>query len=149
MLKAVPRRGLLLIAALGLAILATGVRSRIQESALADLGYRSGRDGGLDAFFRARAVAGRMPRASRMDWYVTFDSGGDSSLLELYWYGPVGARWPVHVYRDRGGGVLDVYAQDQWPGLSGARKLGVTEASAWMRLAPVPAAEPQYRQRAP
>src|SRR5512132_2178258 len=107
-------------------------KDRADIAALAAAGYRPGRDGPPQAYFTRCAregappavVARCMPAGASLERYVApFGGGPDSALLERYVYhaaGPFG-RWPVFVYYRRGGGVWDVYAQDAWPGLAGAR----------------------------
>jgi hypothetical protein len=108
--------------------------------ALAAAGYRAERDGYVQTFFAARAplgatpaqVAAAMPRPAVVERYVAPTSGGpDSTLLERFIYRRGLGSWPVHVYYVRGGGVVDVYAQDGWPSLRGARRVTAAEAEGW------------------
>src|SRR5215211_1269761 len=95
-------------------------KARLDEAALASSGYTPGR-GSPTAYFAAHAseglipaaVARRMPPPTRIERYVAPLSGGpDSALLERYVYRFGVGSWPVYIYYRRGGGVVDVYAQD-------------------------------------
>jgi hypothetical protein len=76
-------------------------------------------------------VASRMPAPARIERYIAPLSGGpDSALLERYVYHRGPGSWLVYVYYRRGGGVMDVYAQDV-PSLSGTRRVSEAEAERW------------------
>jgi hypothetical protein len=129
-------RPTLLIAALPVLVLggAWG-KGRADEAALAASGFDAARDTYPQAFFQARAadglppaaVARRMPPGATVERYLV----REGYLLERYVYRRGVGRWPVHIYYPRGGGVVDVYAQDQWPGLDGARRVTAAEAERW------------------
>lgn len=129
----------LILAALPLALMsACYAKARLDSAALTSAGYSSG-FGSPTAFFAARAsdgltpaaVARRMPVPARMERYIAPLSGGpDSVLLERYVYRRGPGSWPVYVYYRRGGGVMDVYAQDV-PSLSGTRRVSASEAERW------------------
>jgi hypothetical protein len=84
-------------------------------------------------------VAKCMPPAATVDRFVAPTSNGDSLLLERYTYHAWGiGRWPVQIYYDRGGGVNDFYAQDQWPSVHRARPVSAAEAERWRTSVPRP-----------
>jgi hypothetical protein len=132
-------RRTLLVTALPLALMGgCYAKARLDAAALASTGYASG-GGSPEEYFSARAsdgltpaaVAGRMPAPAYIERYVAPLSGGqDSALLERYVYRSGPGSWPVYVYYRRGGGVMDVYAQDV-PSLSGARRVTEPEAERW------------------
>jgi hypothetical protein len=113
--------------------------SRLDAVALARAGYTSG-SGSPTEFFGARAtegltpaqVAQRMPTPAEVERYVAPTSNGDSTLLERYIYRFGPGSWPVYIYYRRGGGVVDVYAQDV-PSMAGTRRVSAAEAEQWRR----------------
>ena len=125
----------------GLSLLVGGAfcaKIRLDAAALASAGYAPER-GSPAEYFAALAsegltpaeVARRMPPPSQVERYVAPLAGGpDSALLErfVYRFGP--GSFPVYIYYRRGGGVIDVYAQDV-PSLAGARRVGGSEAEQW------------------
>lgn len=132
-------RRVLIVAALPLALMgACHAKARADAAALATTGYVSG-PGSPTEYFAAlasegltpAAVARRMPPPARIERYIAPLAGGpDSALLERYVYRHGAGSWPVYVYYRRGGGVMDVYAQDV-PGPGGARSVGEAEAERW------------------
>jgi hypothetical protein len=135
----VARRALVIAAVPILAAGAWYTKTRLDEAALASSGYTPKR-GSPTEYFAARAsegltpsaVARRMPPPARIERYVAPLSGGpDSALLERYVYRRGAGSWPVYVYYRRGGGVMDVYAQDV-PSLAGARTVSASEAARWL-----------------
>jgi hypothetical protein len=137
-----------LIAALPLLAVGTCYAgARLDAAALSRAGYRSA-SGSPTEFFAARAtegltpaeVARRMPAPAQVERYVAPTSDGDSTLLERYIYRFGPGSWPVYIYYRRGGGVVDVYAQDV-PSMAGTRRVSATEAEQW-RLWPRSATAP-------
>ena len=115
-------------------------KGRADEVALRSTGFDVNRDTFPQAFFAARVrqglapseVAQRMPRGATIEHYVAPVSGSpDSVLLERYLYRRGVGSWPVYVYYNRGKGVSDLFAQDQWPSLIGARRISSSEAERW------------------
>jgi hypothetical protein len=111
----------------------------LDNAALASSGYSS-RMGSPTDYFASRALDGltpvavssRMPVPARIERYIATLSGGpDSALLERYVYRRWLGTWPVYIYYRRGGGVMDVYAQDV-PSLNGTRSVSEDEAKRWL-----------------
>jgi hypothetical protein len=118
-------------------------KSRANFAALAASGFREKSGESVQEFFANCIQRGSlptqiskcMPKGASLDRFVAPTSDGDSLLLERYTYHAWGiGSWPVQIYYERGGGVNDFYAQDEWPSLYGARPVSGVEADQW-RLA--------------
>lgn len=77
-------------------------------------------------------VAAALPPPTRVERFIAPRAGEDSVLLERYVYTRGIGRWDADIYYRRGGGVIDVYAEDA-PGLGGARPVTAAQADAWRR----------------
>jgi hypothetical protein len=131
------------LAVLALAFGSCVAKARADSAALAAAGYRPAQGTVPQAYFTSCASDGKppsevarcMPAGATVERTVVPNVGGaDSALVELYVYrAALIGRWPVQVYYRRGGGVEDVYAQDQWPSIPPGQTLTLPEAEAWLR----------------
>ena len=109
------------------------------EAALRSTGYIHARDTNPDQYFGRRArvgmipdsVAAAMPRPTSIERYLIEIAGGDSMYVERYIYRRGIGQWPVDVYYDRSGRVLDLYAWDH-ASLKRGRRVSEDEARAWV-----------------
>lgn len=134
------RRYRWLVAAVPLALFgAWFVKSAMDAAALSAAGYAP-EVGSPTRYFAARARAGMLPEQvaaalpppTRIERFIAPQAGRDSVLLERYVYTSGIGRWDASIYYERGGGVVDVDAQDEAaPG--GARPVTAAEADAWRR----------------
>lgn len=122
-------------------------KSAMDAAALSAAGYAP-EVGSPTRYFAARAragmspeqVAAALPPPTRIERFIAPRAGGDSVLLERYVYTRGIGRWDADIHYERGGGVVDVHAQDA-PALDGARPVTAAEADAWRRrsgVAPLP-----------
>jgi len=134
------RRKRWLVAAVPLALFgACFTKSGMDAAALSSAGYRP-EVGSPTRYFASLArdgmspaqVAAALPRPARIERFVAPRAGADSVLLERYVYTSGIGRWDADIYYERGGGVVDVHAQDA-PGVAGARPVTSAEADAWRR----------------
>jgi len=93
------------------------------------------------AFFATKVYKGMsrpeveraMPRPTRIERFVVRTADGESALLERYVYHLVIRDWPVDVYYNGQGRVMDFYAGDN-PGLGvSPGRLTPGEAELWSR----------------
>ena len=114
-------------------------KSAMDAAALSAAGYAP-EIGSPTRYFAGRARAGMLPEQvaaalpppTRIERFVAPQAGRDSVLIERYVYTSGIGRWDAYIYYERGGGVVDVQAQDE-PALEGARPVTAAEADAWRR----------------
>jgi hypothetical protein len=114
-------------------------KNAMDAAALSAAGYIPA-SGSPTHYFAARVrhgmspeqVAATLPPPTRIERFIAPRAGADSVLLERYVYRRGLGRWDAHISYARGGGVVDVRAQDA-PGLDGAREVTAAEAEAWRR----------------
>ena len=132
------RRHRWLVAAVPLAFFgACFSKSAMDAAALSTSGYKP-EVGSPTRYFSTRArdgmspeqVAAALPSPTRIERFIAPQAGADSVLVERYVYTSGIGRWDADIHYERGGGVVDVHAQDA-PALVGARPVTAAEANAW------------------
>jgi hypothetical protein len=86
--------------------------------------------GRVHAGMSLKQVAAMMPGPTRIERYIV-PTVGDSSLLERYIYRLATTDWPVDVYYDRRGEVVDLYFADNPNVARSLRSMSADEAAAW------------------
>ena len=138
-MKAKTRLALALVA---LVVLAALLKIAANSAALSATGFRRDRGESVQEYFdtcirrgaQPQQVAQCMPKGASVDRFISRTVDNDSVLLERYTYRAYAiGSWPVQIYYDRGGGVVDSYAQDSWPSINKARPVNASEAYQWWR----------------